>query len=108
LIGNYLYSSTHDNNNMGRYICVDWTTGETKWITQWNNKGSMVAADGLIYILEERGANVGLVRPNPDRFELISSFVLPKGEGPAWAHPVIDKGRLFLRRGGYMAAYNIR
>jgi len=108
LIGNYLYSSTHDNNNMGRYICVDWTTGETKWITQWNNKGSMVAADGLIYILEERGANVGLVRPNPERFELISSFRLPKGDGPAWSHPVINNGRLFLRRGNYFAAYNIK
>jgi len=28
LIGNYLYSSTHDNNSMGRWICVDWTTGK--------------------------------------------------------------------------------
>ena len=33
LLGNYLYSSTHDSNSKGRWICVDWTTGKTMWIT---------------------------------------------------------------------------
>jgi outer membrane protein assembly factor BamB len=108
LIGNYLYSSTHDNNNMGRYICVDWNTGKTMWITQWNNKGSIVAAEGLIYIFEEKGGNVGLVKPNPEKFDLVSSFKINKGTGPHWSHPVIDKGRLFLRHGDYLAVYNIK
>jgi hypothetical protein len=108
LIGNYIYSSTHDNNNMGRYVCVDWTTGETKWITAWNNKGSIVAAEGLIYVFEEKDGNVALVRPNPEKFDVISSFKITKGTGPHWAHPVIDKGRLFLRHGDYMVAYNIK
>jgi outer membrane protein assembly factor BamB len=109
LIGNYLYGSTHDNNNMGRYICVDWTTGETMWLTEWNNKGSMIAAEGLIYILEERSGNVALVQPNPEKLEVISSFKMSsKGEGPYWMHPVIDKGRLFLRHGDYLAAFDIK
>ena len=108
LIGNYLYSSTHDNNNMGRYVCVDWNTGKTMWVTQWNNKGSIIAAEGLIYILEEKGGNVGLVKPNPEKFDLISSFKMNKGSGPHWSHPVIDKGRLFLRHGDYLAVYNIK
>jgi len=108
LIGNYLYSSTHDNNTMGRYVCVDWTTGKTMWITRWNNKGSIIAAEGLIYIFEEKGGNVVLVNPNPEKFDVISSFKISKGAGPHWSHPVIDKGRLFLRHGDYMAVYNIK
>lgn len=108
LIGNYIYSSTHDNNNMGRYICVDWNTGKTMWITEWNNKGSIAAAEGLLYIFEEKGGNVALVRPNSEKFDVISSFKFPKGSGPHWSHPVIDKGRLFLRHGDYMAVYNIK
>lgn len=108
LIGNYLYSSTHDNNAMGRWVCVDWTTGKTMWITTWNNKGSIIAAEGLLYLYEEKNGNVALARPNPEKLDIISSFRVTKGAGPYWAHPVIDKGRLFLRHGDYMAVYDIK
>jgi outer membrane protein assembly factor BamB len=108
LIGNYIYSSTHDNNTMGRWICVDWTTGKTMWITLWNNKGSIISAEGLLYIYEEKSGNVALVRPNSEKFDIISSFQYTKGTGPYWAHPVIDKGRLFLRHGDYLAVYSIK
>jgi hypothetical protein len=108
LIGNYIYSSTHDNNTMGRWICVDWTTGKTMWITEWNNKGSVISAEGLLYIYEEKSGNVALVRPNPEKLDIISTFRVTKGTGPYWAHPVIDKGRLFLRHGDYIAVYNIK
>ena len=108
LIGNYIYSSTHDNNNMGRYICVDWTTGKTMWITKWNNKGSIISAEGMLYIYEERWGHVGLVKPNSSQFDLVSEFTVSKGTGPGWAHPVIDKGRLFVRHGDYMVVYSIK
>jgi outer membrane protein assembly factor BamB len=108
LMGNYIYSSTHDNNNMGRWICVDWTTGKTMWITLWNNKGSIIANDGLLYLYEEKGGNVALARPNPEKLDIISSFKVTKGTGPYWAHPVINKGRLFLRHGDYLAVYNLK
>jgi hypothetical protein len=108
LIGNYIYSSTHDNNSMGRWICVDWTTGKTMWITLWNNKGSIISAEGLLYIYEEKGGNVALVRPNRGKLDIISTFQVTKGSGPYWAHPVIDKGRLFLRHGDYLAVYSIK
>jgi len=108
LVGNFIYSSTHDNNTMGRYICVDWNTGKTMWITEWTNKGSIIAAEGLIYIFEEKVGNVALVRPSSEKLDIISSFKITKGIGPYWSHPVIDKGRLFLRHGDYMAVYNIK
>jgi outer membrane protein assembly factor BamB len=108
LIGNYIYSSTHDSNSKGRWICVDWTSGKTMWITGWNNKGSIISADGLIYIYEEKNGNIALVKPNSEKLEIIGSFRFTEGTGPYWAHPVIDKGRLFLRHGDYIAAYSIK
>jgi outer membrane protein assembly factor BamB len=108
LIGNYIYSSTHDNNSKGRWICVDWTTGKTMWITDWYNKGSVISAEGLLYIYEEKSGNLALVRPNSEKLDIISSFQITKGDGPYWAHPVIDKGRLFVRHGDYMAIYSIK
>jgi outer membrane protein assembly factor BamB len=108
LIGNYIYSSTHDNNTKGRWICVDWTTGKTMWITDWNNKGSVISSEGLLYLYEEKSGNVALVRPNSEKLDIISSFKVTKGSGPYWAHPVINKGRLFLRHGDYLAVYSIK
>ncbi len=108
LVGNNIYSSTHDNNTKGRWICVDWTTGKTMWITDWHNKGSIISAEGLLYIYEEKDGNVALVRPNSEKLDIISSFRVTKGTGPYWAHPVIDKGRLFLRHGDYLAVYSIK
>jgi len=108
LIGNYIFSSTHDSNSKGRWICVDWTTGKTMWITNWNNKGSIISAEGLLYIYEEKGGNIALVRPNSEKLDIISSFRVAKGNGPYWAHPVIDKGRLVVRHGDYMAIYSLK
>jgi outer membrane protein assembly factor BamB len=108
LLGNFIYSSTHDDNSMGRWICVDWTTGKTMWTTKWKNKGAVISADGMLYIFEEKNGTVGLVNPTSEKLDIVSSFKLPGGEGPAWAHPMIDKGRLFVRRGDYMAVYSIK
>ena len=108
LLGNYIYSSTHDNNSKGRWICVDWTTGKTMWITDWNNKGSIISAEGLLYIYEEKNGNIALVKPSGEKLDIISSFSITKGDGPYWAHPVIDKGRLFVRHGDYMAVYSLK
>ena len=107
LLGNYLYGSTHDNNSMGRYICVDWNTGKTMWITRWNNKGSIISADGMLYIYDERWGNVGLVKPDSEKLNVVSEFRIEKGTGPYWAHPVINKGRLFIRHGDYLAVYSL-
>jgi outer membrane protein assembly factor BamB len=108
LIGNYIYSSTHDTNSKGRWICVDWTSGKTMWITDWNNKGSVISADGLLYIYEEKNGNIALVNPNSEKLDIISSFRITKGDGPYWSHPVIDKSRLFVRHGDYLAVYSIK
>jgi outer membrane protein assembly factor BamB len=108
LVGNYIFSSTHDTNSKGRWICVDWTTGKTMWTTEWYNKGSIISADGLLYIYEEKSGHLGLVKPNSEKLEIISEFQVTKGSGPYWAHPVIDKGRLFVRHGEYLAVYSIK
>lgn len=108
LVGNYIFSSTHDTNSKGRWICVDWTTGKTMWATSWFNKGEVIAADGMLYMLEEKSGHVGLVKPDSEKFNLVSNFQVTKGSGPYWSHPVIDKGRLFVRHGEYLAVYSIK
>ena len=109
LLGNTLFSSNYQTNTMGKWIAVDWITGKTLWQQDWYNKGSIISADGMLYLFEEKSGHVGLARPSDLKLDMISEFRLPtKSEGPFWAHPVIHNGRLYVRHGDYLAVYDIR
>jgi len=108
LLDKYLYSSTYENNSLGSWICVDWTTGKTMWIKKWYNKGSIISADGMIYIYEEKSGHVGLVRPDKTKLDIINEFQITKGEGPHWAHLVIRDGNLYIRHGDNLMVYSIK
>ena len=108
LLDDYLYGSNWETNSYGKWVCVDWNTGKTIWKTDWYNKGSLIAADGMLFLYEEKNGHLGLVKPGPDKMNVVSKFKVEKGNGPYWAYPVIDKGRLFLRHGTYLAVYTIK
>ncbi|HPP51944.1 MAG TPA: PQQ-like beta-propeller repeat protein, partial [Thermoguttaceae bacterium] len=91
LVDGFLYGSAYG----GPFVCLDWKTGKQQWKERAVAKGSLTWADGMLYCLSER-RNVYLVRPNPEKLEVVSEFTLPSGgEGPSWAHPVVCGGRLY-------------
>lgn len=106
--GDYIYGSNWINNGKGNWVCLKWDTGEVKYETTWINKGSLVGADDLFYAYEEKTGTVGLIKPNPEEWEVISSFKVTAGTGPHWAHPYIYDGKLFLRHGEVLIVYNIK
>jgi outer membrane protein assembly factor BamB len=108
LINGYIYGSNWLSNNDGNWCCIDWKKGQKKYEEHWKCKGSIISADGLLYIYDERSGYVGLVKANPEKFDLISNFKITKGSGPYWAHPVIHHGILFIRHGKVLMAYNIK
>jgi outer membrane protein assembly factor BamB len=108
LVGDYLFSSTFINNSRGRWSCLSWETGKTLWSTDWHNSGSVISADNMLYLYEEKSGYVGLVKPDPERLNVVSEFRITKGDGPHWAHPVIHDGRLYIRHGEVLMAYSLR
>jgi outer membrane protein assembly factor BamB len=108
LIGNYIYGSTHMAKPVDNWICVDWTTGKTLWTAKWNVRGSIISADGMLYITDEKSGNVALVKPDPTKLDIVSEFQITKGEGPFWAHPAISKGKLYIRHGDVLMVYQIK
>ena len=68
----------------------------------------MTYADGMIYALSDLGT-VALVPADPRALEIVSQFRLPTaGNDPAWAHPVVCGGRLYLRHKDMLYAYDVR
>lgn len=109
LIDGYIYGSNWINNNTGNWCCIDWKTGKKMWEQSWKCKGSIISAEGMLYIYEEKNGNVGLVKANPAKFDLVSTFRANQGNaGPYWAHPVIHNGILYLRHSNALMAYNIK
>lgn len=105
-----IYGSNWLNNGQGTWVGVDWNTGESLLDHNWENKGkgSIIAADGMLYCYNERTGAVALVKPARDKFEVVSQFRITKGSGPHWAHPVIVNGVMYLRHGEALMAYKVK
>jgi outer membrane protein assembly factor BamB len=107
LVNNYLYGSTYESNSIGKWSCLDWETGNTMWKADWHGAGSIISANGMLYLYEEKTGYVGLVKPDPDKFDVVSEFKITRGTGPHWAHPVIRNGKLYLRHGDVLMVFSI-
>jgi outer membrane protein assembly factor BamB len=101
-IGDYLYS-----NGGGTLMCIHFLTGEIVWQARSVGKGSLVAADDMLYVLSE-GQQVALVEANPKEYVEHGRIKFARHGRPSWAHPVVCGGRLYIRDQGALTAYNIR
>lgn len=106
-VGGYLYGSNWVNNGNGNWVCQEWESGKVMYEEKWHNKGSIIYADGLCYIYEEKQGHVGLMEPVPDGLRIISSFRVDGGAGPHWAHMSIFDRKLFIRHGEVLFVYDI-
>jgi len=104
----YLYGSYWVHNNAGNWACLEWNTGKVMYDEPWHSKGEMVYADGMLYVYVEKDGMVGLVKPDPSGFDVVSSFKIDKGNGPHWSHPYIFDGKMFLRHGDVLMVYSLR
>jgi outer membrane protein assembly factor BamB len=103
-----IYGSNWISNGKGNWVCLNWNTGQVRWEQTWFNKGPIILDEGLMYVMDEKAGNVGLVRPDTTKFELVSTFRIDKGSGPYWAHPSIYNGHLLIRHGDVLMVFDIR
>ena len=102
----YVYGTSHKNMR-GNWLCLNLETGQVAAEIPAVRKASIIYADGMIYGYGENGT-VGLVKASPTDFRLVSSFKVTKGKREHWAHPTVAHGRLYIRHGKTLMAYDIR
>jgi len=101
-IGDFMYSC-----GGGPLTCVNFKTGEIAWQARSAGKGSLVAAEGMLYVLSE-GHKIALVEATPEEYREHGTFEIKSHGRPSWAHPVISGGVLFLRDQGSLTAYEVK
>jgi prepilin-type processing-associated H-X9-DG protein len=107
VVGQHVFGGHRPNS--GYPTCIDLATGEICWSERSLGRGSasVLYADGHVIFRYDRG-EVFLVEATPDALRVKGQFTAVKGEGPAWAHPVIHRGRLYLRHGDVLGCYDLR
>ena len=106
-VGDYVYG-TNTIRGGNEWVSLNWNTGEFGYRHSWEgSKGSLIAAEDKLYCYNEQLGVVALVKAEPDKFEIISQFVVGKGSGEHWAHLAISNGRLYVHRGDSLFVYKI-
>lgn len=101
LVGGALYGN--DENTLK---CIDLRSGAERWRMRGMGKGGLIAADGHLIVLTERGELL-LVKAVPDSFQEVARAQVLRGT--CWTHPVLADGRIYCRsHEGELAALDVR
>lgn len=102
-----LYGANGGNEG-GFLACLDFQTGELLWRDREAPKGALLLADGRLYLRSEEGEMV-LIEPSREELKVRGRFQQPdRSSSPAWAHPIIASGRLYIRDQGELFCYNVK
>jgi outer membrane protein assembly factor BamB len=109
-VGDYIYGG--HGHGQGKPTCIEAKTGKVLWQEDQPGGGSaaVLYADGNLYFRYEDDT-MALIEANPEKYNLISKFKLPKRpgmSGPGWSHLVIADGRLYVRHSDVLLVYDIK
>ncbi len=113
-----LYGVSGRHLREGELRAIELATGRVLWSEPEFTRGSLLKADGYLIALSELG-ELRLIRLNPQRYQEVSRFTSTTERGPAfgpprpqallkypaWAAPVLARGRLYVRGDGVLACY---
>jgi outer membrane protein assembly factor BamB len=104
LLDGYIYGASQSKKAL---VCLGLKDGKIAWTDTDTGTGSIVAADGMLYVYGS-GGTMYLVRADPKAFALAGKFTVTQGEGMHVAPPTIANGRMYIRHGGAMMAYDVK
>ena len=103
LVGDHLYGFS---SSILTALMFD--TGKTVWRDRSVGKGSLIFADGRLYLYSEDSV-VGLAEASPAGYREHGRFTLAQQSGlPTWSHPIIAGGLLIIRDQDNVFAYNVK
>jgi outer membrane protein assembly factor BamB len=107
LIGDHLFGHSDSKG----WVCMDLKTGKLAWNEKGKQqKGSICAADGMLYLRAEGGpGTVVLAEATAAGFVEKGRFNQPERSSKnSWPHPVIANGKLYLRDQDLLLCYDVK
>lgn len=101
-LGNHLYGCGTAKRD---FKSINAETGEIEKVIK-TGSGAVIAADSMLYFYNWRG-DVMLINEDPTNMEIVSQFKMKKGGREHFTHPVINNGKLYIRHGNVIHAYDI-
>jgi outer membrane protein assembly factor BamB len=102
LVDGYLYG--FDNSIL---TCLEFATGKVMWSDRSVGKGSVIFADGHLYLHGETNT-VGLAEATPSGYREKGRFRTADQGFPSWAHLAVSGGRLYVRDQRTLTVYDVR
>ena len=94
LLGGHLFGINGQAGKTGDLRCVDFKTGEAKWVQPGIGIGALMAADGKLIVLSERGELI-IAAATPEKLTALARAQVLGGK--CWTTPVLAHGRIYCR-----------
>ncbi|NQU75100.1 MAG: PQQ-like beta-propeller repeat protein [Planctomycetes bacterium] len=107
----YFNSFTNENSKVG-IVCLDlagqekWTSGTLGEAQSPFNRGNLILADGLIYIIDAKGG-LRIIEANPVAYKQLHRVQMLEGN-ELWAPLALSEGRLIIRGQAQMKCLDLR
>jgi outer membrane protein assembly factor BamB len=109
--GGHMYVNSNDNSRSDGLTCIDFD-GNVKWKTRRSpnfERGSLLLADDLIYMMDGKSAELYLLEATPEKYtELARAKVLSGSPKESWAPMALADGKLIVRNQHEMKCLDVR
>jgi outer membrane protein assembly factor BamB len=104
-LDHYVYGAA----DSGNLVCMSIKDGSVAWKNKCVGKGSIAYADGRFYVRAEGSGDVALVEAASSGYKEHGRLKQPqRAREPAWAHPVVAGGKLYLRDMDNLFCYDVK
>ncbi len=100
-----LHSGKLYSSDQKAFKCVDFMTGEENWRINRVKHGTLILADGYLYLLTPEG-QLQIGRASPEGFTALTSAEILTGR--CWTVPVLHRGRLYARNLERAVCFNLK
>ena len=122
----FLYGFSGRHEAPSSFRCVELKTGKVRWETEdvfqlgispvraaddrklkFYGRASKILAEGKFIVLSEWG-HLALVDVNPEKCVERGRYKVPELRYPAWAAPILSRGRVYLRDENWLIAFDFK
>lgn len=90
----------------GSAACIELATGQLAWLEEVPDTeiSSPIVVDGKIIVQQEWGKKLTMIRPTPQKYDVLSQVQLPLSRA---ASPAVVDGKLYVRLNHAVACYDL-